>query len=451
MKIRFLFIIILLINLVFSNVYAYDYVNSNNRVSVETARDDVYSLKRMFDELAGEDDLDDEIDYDTVVEDKYWWPIGSKETTKEGDLLFAKDDPETVTISSKFGEKDDVSSHKDGHGGIDISGGKKGETNIIAAKNGTVVYPTDKDKVDCPDGKLGDTCGDGYGNYVIIQHSDGNYTLDAHLEANSITVKSGDNVKKGQVIGKMGTSGDSSGPHLHFEFRLGENTSSARVDPLDYVDPNNPRPAGMSGPAISMAREVIDHYEGVGCSGQLSEEGDNYIACAGGDGVITIGHGVTVDFGNTYAVMEKFKKYGYNSVQVGTRVPKAIVDKIEEEELDDNYGKAVNNCLSNAGIDDLKEYQVAALISRAYNGGPGRVCGSDYNFVDAYKKHNGKYKLEDMYSGNSSIWTDSMNMPINPAWARVGLQRRRVGEWVWFVTGEMDYLESGFDPSKYAW
>lgn len=444
MKNKFLFILLMLI--IIPSVSAYDYENINNITKVESARNDVYSLKDMFEELSGEDDDEFEIEYESVVEDKYWWPIGSKDTTQEGDILFAKDEPETVTITSKFGDKDDIDSHKDGHGGIDISGGKKGETNIIAAKDGTVVYPTDKDKVDCPEGKLGDTCGEGYGNYVIIQHSDGNYTLYAHLEAKSITVKSGDNVKKGQVIGKMGTSGDSSGPHLHFEFRLGENTSGARVDPLDYVDPNNPRPAGMSGTTLEMAREVIEHYEGIACE-SLSDE-KNYVACYSNvDGVVTIGPGVVIEYNR-----EAFAKYGYTNLGDGSRVPKDIVHKVKEDILEENFGNAVNKCLSDAGIDNLKDYQVAALISRAYNGGPGWVCGGDSNFVDAYKKHNGKYKLEDMYSSNSSIWTDAMNTPIRSLGVVLpGLQRRRAGEWIWFVTGEIDYLEGNFDSSKYAW
>ena len=74
-----------------------------------------------------------------------------------------------------------------------------------------------------------------YGNYIIIQHSDGNYTLYAHLHENTIKVKAGDSVEQGQVIAKMGSSGNSTGTHLHFEVREGQNASSAKVDPLDYV------------------------------------------------------------------------------------------------------------------------------------------------------------------------------------------------------------------------
>lgn len=58
----------------------------------------------------------------------------------------------------------------------------------------------------------------GYGNHVRIEHGRGDWeTLYAHL--NDFTVKSGDCVAKGQVIGHVGSTGDSTGPHLHFEVR----------------------------------------------------------------------------------------------------------------------------------------------------------------------------------------------------------------------------------------
>jgi murein DD-endopeptidase MepM/ murein hydrolase activator NlpD len=59
----------------------------------------------------------------------------------------------------------------------------------------------------------------GYGNLVVIDHSNGFQTLYGHLS--SFTVKVGDNVAKGQIIGEMGTTGNSTGPHLHFEIRQG--------------------------------------------------------------------------------------------------------------------------------------------------------------------------------------------------------------------------------------
>ena len=68
-----------------------------------------------------------------------------------------------------------------------------------------------------------------YGNYVVISHGNGNTTLYAHLSSRS--VKEGDKVKQGQVIGITGSTGISSGPHLHYE--IVENGN--RVDPKKYL------------------------------------------------------------------------------------------------------------------------------------------------------------------------------------------------------------------------
>ena len=58
-----------------------------------------------------------------------------------------------------------------------------------------------------------------YGNCVIIRHSDGTRAIYGHLKYGSIKVKEGQTVKQGQVVGQIGDSGLSTGPHLHFELR----------------------------------------------------------------------------------------------------------------------------------------------------------------------------------------------------------------------------------------
>lgn len=58
-----------------------------------------------------------------------------------------------------------------------------------------------------------------YGKMIVIRHSDGSETLYAHLS--SIAVSTGQTVKRGEVIGKIGTTGNSTGPHLHFEVKKG--------------------------------------------------------------------------------------------------------------------------------------------------------------------------------------------------------------------------------------
>ncbi len=83
-----------------------------------------------------------------------------------------------------------------------------------------------------------------YGNFVKIQHSDGTYTLYAHMLKGTIRVSVGDTVEQGQVIGQMGTSGNSSGVHLHFEVRDANNN---RLNPLNYINADNPRPVESTG------------------------------------------------------------------------------------------------------------------------------------------------------------------------------------------------------------
>ena len=73
--------------------------------------------------------------------------------------------------------------------------------------------------------------GNSYGNYVKIKHDNNYYTLYAHMQYNSVTVKTGDKVKAGDVIGYMGNTGHSFGGHLHFEVRRG----NEKINPTTYL------------------------------------------------------------------------------------------------------------------------------------------------------------------------------------------------------------------------
>ena len=75
-----------------------------------------------------------------------------------------------------------------------------------------------------------------YGNYIIIYHPSSNlYTLYAHGQAGSISVSQMQSVKQGQQIMRVGNTGNSSGPHLHFEVRKAPGYYSNRVDPRPYL------------------------------------------------------------------------------------------------------------------------------------------------------------------------------------------------------------------------
>ena len=72
------------------------------------------------------------------------------------------------------------------------------------------------------------------GNYVVIRHAGGEFSHYAHLRNGSVEVTTGDRVRRGQQIGKVGHSGNSTEPHLHFHLADGEDTVSSRSLPLAF-------------------------------------------------------------------------------------------------------------------------------------------------------------------------------------------------------------------------
>ncbi len=74
-----------------------------------------------------------------------------------------------------------------------------------------------------------------YGNYILIAHYNGLYTLYAHGQAGSIRVSEGQYVSQGQQIMNVGSTGNSSGPHLHFEVRTSPGLYNNRVNPVNHL------------------------------------------------------------------------------------------------------------------------------------------------------------------------------------------------------------------------
>lgn len=127
-----------------------------------------------------------------------------------------------VTVTSEFGYRQHpITGAYELHNGIDLVNGNP-TTPIYASAAGEVViagsYP------------------EWYGNYVVIKHSDGLYTGYAHQSQLRVSV--GDTVKQGQQIGNMGTTGPSTGPHLHFQFfRNGPWPSNSDfINPREYIN-----------------------------------------------------------------------------------------------------------------------------------------------------------------------------------------------------------------------
>ena len=126
----------------------------------------------------------------------YIWPVSSRK------------------ITSPFGPRNTgIPGASTNHKGVDI-GGVYYSSEVHAAKAGTVIVSERSSS---------------YGEYVVISHGSGNTTLYAHMSSRNVSV--GDVVEQGDVIGITGSTGISSGPHLHFE--ITEN--GVRVDPLQYL------------------------------------------------------------------------------------------------------------------------------------------------------------------------------------------------------------------------
>lgn len=107
------------------------------------------------------------------------------------------------------------------HSGVDFAG-KRG-TPIFATADGVVIFSGSES---------------GYGRIVKIRHMNGLVTCYAHNQKN--LVKKGSLVKKGQIIAKLGSSGRSTGPHVHFEVRR----HGKATNPMRYVGANSYRKGG---------------------------------------------------------------------------------------------------------------------------------------------------------------------------------------------------------------
>ena len=136
-------------------------------------------------------------------------------TVSLGDISFTWPCPASGRITSGFGSrKSPTKGASSNHQGIDISAPTG--TSIVAAAAGEVVIATYSSSA---------------GNYVMISHGGGVYTV--YMHASSLLVSQGQSVKKGQTIAKVGSTGYSTGSHLHFGVRV----NGSYVNPTKYVSP----------------------------------------------------------------------------------------------------------------------------------------------------------------------------------------------------------------------
>ena len=131
---------------------------------------------------------------------------------------------ENIKITSRYGNRKYYYQGKlikDFHNGIDLVPSPCNNNEILAFADGVV---TSMQKT----GRQYAT-----GCYVRIKHSNGLYTLYYHLKSGTICVNVGDKVKKGQKLGIIGTTGKSTGIHLHFQIDKGSSKTS--INPYDYL------------------------------------------------------------------------------------------------------------------------------------------------------------------------------------------------------------------------
>lgn len=125
------------------------------------------------------------------------------------------------TITSYFGYRNaPFGKGRELHSGLDIAGTGYGSP-IYASNNGVI----EQIKVDKWN----------YGMHVVINHNNGYWTLYGHMSRFAKGIKEGQTVARGQIIGYVGQTGAATGPHLHFEIRVGSNKYSAVTNPLPFL------------------------------------------------------------------------------------------------------------------------------------------------------------------------------------------------------------------------
>ena len=163
----------------------------------------------------------------TETKSDFAWPLKSESVVSQG----YSSDHEAIDITLKTGDSEGTSFYSAASGKV------------------SVLFNDGKDN-------------SGYGNYCIIEHANGYATLYAH--AKEINVKINDSVVQGQLIGKIGKTGNATGPHLHFELQQkGDDGKYKKLNPLKYM--KNPYDS-TNLPSGTFKFSVYGYGHGVGMS-----------------------------------------------------------------------------------------------------------------------------------------------------------------------------------------
>ena len=207
-----------------SNESPYDEWTCEELAAEVMAQEEIMSSASMMAESARALGMDDQsgtiraarVYYDEAktVRDSLLSVLEKKEEESYGSPIEMAWEP---LVRSEFGGRvDPISGKSAGHSGMDIS--VPTGTAIHATQDGVVVKAEYHSS---------------YGYYVKIEHDDGVCTIYAHNSR--LNVAAGDTVKKGDIISYSGSTGRSTGPHLHYEVRL----NNQRVNPRDYLPSSN--------------------------------------------------------------------------------------------------------------------------------------------------------------------------------------------------------------------
>ena len=179
---------------------------------INALQNDINTYKAAYDKYASDEDaIQSKINQMTdQLKKQQEQQTGTGSVTPSGNYIWPC--PSTTVVTSNYGYRYlSLYGYTRLHAGVDI-GGSYGAT-VVAAASGTVSVATYSSS---------------YGNYVMIYHPDGTSTTYAHMS--SLAVSAGQTVNQGDVVGYVGSTGNSTGPHLHFEVRVNGGT----VDPMQY-------------------------------------------------------------------------------------------------------------------------------------------------------------------------------------------------------------------------
>ena len=196
-------------------------VNSNNEVDTSSKQDNKES-----DDNANKQENTNSVGgiggavTNEIIEDNDEEKSDTKKSQSELDIEYIKENysfilPVTGTVTSRYGAREETEVVSANHAGIDI--GANTGTPIYAAMDGTVTVSSEEGE---------------YGKHIDIENGEG---LTRYAHCSKLLVKEGQKVKQGDKIAEVGSTGNSTGPHLHFEIRRENRT----VNPEKIIDFGN--------------------------------------------------------------------------------------------------------------------------------------------------------------------------------------------------------------------